>query len=124
MTFPTKGRERMIRTLHESVGMILDDLDSTCIAGFLARLKRKMELNYLSIMTFYFGGINEGKDISEIRQKHSVRRQCARCLIMMEHIRRRSCMSARKMGDICEARESKKYLIHLFARSDFNVVIE
>lgn len=40
-----EGREREMRTLHQTTCMLLDDLKSTCTRKFRAELKSNMKLN-------------------------------------------------------------------------------
>lgn len=60
-------------TFHQSMRMILDDQEPTCISGFLDRSKSSTELNRFHILASYCREISKGKDVSEVRHKLSVR---------------------------------------------------
>lgn len=81
-----KGRKRDMRALHQSICMVLDDLEPTCSAEFPARSNSNIYLNCVPILASYFCENRKGKDCSEIRHERSVRRPCDSCLRTMEDI--------------------------------------
>lgn len=58
-----------MRTSHQSLCMVLDNLESFCTAGFEGTSKSNIELNCLPILVSFCCKIREGEDISGIRQE-------------------------------------------------------
>lgn len=76
-----------MRTLYQSIRLVLDDLDSTCTTKHHGTSKNDMELNYFPIVASYCSDISEGKDVSGFPRGLSVRRIGIRCLSAMKDIR-------------------------------------
>lgn len=66
MTSAADKRERKMRIVHKSMHMVLDSLESFCMAGFIARTRNSVELNCFSVPMCDCCDIPGGKRISEI----------------------------------------------------------
>lgn len=97
-----------MRTLQQSMSMILDELESGDMAGSRTGSKRNMELNCFLIFASCSYVISEVKYISGVRQRVFVRRRCVRCLKTIEKIRRQKCMGVRSMMGTCQVRRRRE----------------
>lgn len=77
---------RKVRAMSQYMRMVLEDLASSCTAGFHDRWKSSMKLNYFSSFVFYCYDIPRGLYVSVTRQELSVRRPYARHLSTMKNI--------------------------------------
>lgn len=76
LTLSTKGRERKVHTLHQSMSMVVDDRESTSTPEFHATSRSNMEPSCFHILAFYCYEILKSKDVSVIRHQLSLRRPC------------------------------------------------
>lgn len=83
----TEWRERKVRTLHQSLCMVLGVLVSTCTTGFAAESEINIKLNCFRTLASYCCDIREGKGTSGIQHGLSVRRSYVRYVKTKEHIR-------------------------------------
>lgn len=65
-TIDMEGSIREMRTFHQTIQMIPDDLQSTCVVRFCGRAKINVELICCAILAFYCYDMHEEKYLDGI----------------------------------------------------------